>query len=427
MQASVVRRCPVLVSDQRQGGLTLVTDVVVVGGGIGGASLAYGLAQAGKGVTVLEASTRYSDRVRGESMQAWGVAEARRLGVEQVLLDAGAHVSPLWKQYAEGVGEAGDIPMSMMVPDIPGCLNLRHPDACQALVDAAAAAGAEVIRGVRDVNLAPGGVSYATDQVHELHADLVVGADGRNSAIRRQVGIELEHQEATSYIAGLLLDGLDGAAGMPDGFDMMATEGDRFLLVFHQGHGRARVYICVGLSGQHRFSGPGGINAFLAATPMSCFPWSESFTSAVPAGPCATYPGDDTWTAEPYAEGVVLIGDAAGYNDPVIGQGLSIAVRDARTVRDLILDGAHEPADFAPYGEERLGRMARLRLAADVLAAAVAEDAPNRSARRALYGLAIATMDPEIFPVLLAAFTGPETVPDELVNEAIIDRVRAAT
>ena len=66
------------------------TDVVVVGGGIGGASLAYALARAGKGVTVLEATTEYADRVRGESMQTWGVAEARRLGVEPALLEVQA-------------------------------------------------------------------------------------------------------------------------------------------------------------------------------------------------------------------------------------------------------------------------------------------------------------------------------------------------
>ena len=64
--------------------------------------------------------------------------------------------------------------------------------------------------------------------------------------------------------------------------------------------------------------------------------------AATPAGPCATYPGDDTWTDAPFADGVVLIGDAAGYNDPIIGQGLSIAMRDARIVRDLILDGARD-------------------------------------------------------------------------------------
>jgi hypothetical protein len=37
--------------------------------------------------------------------------------------------------------------MSMMVEGIPGCLNMRHPDACQVLIDTAAAAGATVVRG----------------------------------------------------------------------------------------------------------------------------------------------------------------------------------------------------------------------------------------------------------------------------------------
>src|SRR3954454_14184459 len=56
-----------------------VTDVVVVGGGIGGASLAYALAGAGLGVTVLDATEQFPDRVRGESLVVWGVAKARRL------------------------------------------------------------------------------------------------------------------------------------------------------------------------------------------------------------------------------------------------------------------------------------------------------------------------------------------------------------
>ena len=38
----------------------------------------------------------------------------------------------------------------------------------------------------------------------------------------------------------------------------------------------------------------------------------------------------------PFVPGVVLIGDAAGHDDPIIGQGLSIAYRDVRIVRDLM-------------------------------------------------------------------------------------------
>jgi 2-polyprenyl-6-methoxyphenol hydroxylase-like FAD-dependent oxidoreductase len=65
---------------------------------------------------------------------------------------------------------------------------------------------------------------------------------------------------------------------------------------------------------------------------------------------------------------VVLIGDAAGHNDPVIGQGLSIGLRDARLVRDLVLDGARDASAFVSYGSERMERMRRLRLIADILA-----------------------------------------------------------
>jgi 2-polyprenyl-6-methoxyphenol hydroxylase-like FAD-dependent oxidoreductase len=403
------------------------SEVVVVGGGIGGASLAFALAQAGIGVTVLEASTEYADRVRGESMQAWGVKEARALGVEHVLLDAGAHVSPLWRQYMEGVGDVGDIPMAMMVPDIPGSLNLRHPDACQALLDASANAGATVARGVRDVVLTAGstpGVTYARNgQATERRATLVVGADGRASTVRRQAGIRLDRQEPISYIAGLLVEGLDG---VPDDHDAIAGEGDVFFLVFHQGGGRARVYICTGLSGQHRFSGRTGIEQFLAACNVSCYPWSEQVMAATPAGPCANYAGDDTWTDTPFADGVVLIGDAAGHNDPIIGQGLSIALRDARIVRDLIVDGARQSEAFVPYGEERASRMERVRFVADLLAVAQAEDADNRAERRVMLAEKLTAMDPEILPLLTSAFAGPETIPHEALDPGILERLRRA-
>jgi hypothetical protein len=38
----------------------------------------------------------------------------------------------------------------------------------------------------------------------------------------------------------------------------------------------------------------------------------------------------------------------------------------------------------------------------------------------------LASMDSEVFPVLVAAFTGPETVPAELIDERLLDRIRAA-
>lgn len=409
-------------------GMTTSTDVVVVGGGIAGASLASALARGGLGVTVLEATTEFPDRVRGESMQAWGVAEARELGAEQVLLAAGAHVATQWNQYAVGLGELLPLPMDAMVPGIPGSLNLRHPDACQALLDDAASAGATILRGVEHIELTRRGarstVGFDADGQHqELETALVVGADGRNSTVRKQVGIDLEREDATTHIAGLLLDDL---GGVPDEFDAIVSDSDRFTLLFHQGNGRARAYICVGDSGRHAFSGAEGTARFLERWKDSVYPWGADIAKGTPAGPCSTYPGDDTWTAKPFADGVLLVGDAAGHNDPIIGQGLSIAMRDARTARDLVLGGARTAEAFVPYGEERMERMKRLRLVADVLAATQAEDCDNRPARHAYVNEKMGTLDPEFFPLVIGAFTGPETIPEESIEQPWVERIRGA-
>ena len=67
----------------------------------------------------------------------------------------------------------------------------------------------------------------------------------------------------------------------------------------------------------------------------------------------------------------MLIGDAAGHNDPIIGQGLSITYRDVRIVRDVLLGGDDwSPAAFAAYGEERRERMRRLRFVGGAAVAA---------------------------------------------------------
>ena len=79
-------------------------DVLIVGGGIAGSSLATALARDGSNVVVvLEAPRSFEDRVRGESMLPWGVVEAREVGVEQTLLDAGARVTRQWVHYDASV------------------------------------------------------------------------------------------------------------------------------------------------------------------------------------------------------------------------------------------------------------------------------------------------------------------------------------
>lgn len=402
-------------------------DVAIVGGGIAGASLAAALAADGLAVTVLEASEEYRDRVRGESMVPWGVKEAREVGAEEVLLAAGARITPTWLQYDEQlpreVTEANPIPAGMMVPDVPGTLNLRHPDACQALIEHAAACGARVVRGVTDVKLQRGPRPELTftagGHAGQVAADLVVGADGRNSTVRRQTGIPLERQEETNMMAGLLVE----TDGLPEDCDWLAGEADLFMAAFQQPGGRVRIYLCPPASDRHRFAGSGAVEEFLRAAAFKCLPFGEALSTGTPAGPLATYPGDDTWAPRPFARGVVLIGDAAGHNNPIIGQGLSISMRDVRLVRDAIREHGPGDADFSSYATERLERMRRLRCAATFMAAAFGEDAEDRSARRARF-FELQQTEPLILGLLGGLFTGPEAGPPEAFDGRLLATLR---
>ena len=131
-------------------------DVVIVGSGIAGGSLATVLATAGMQVLTLERQPEFGDHVRGEILWPWGARAAGAVGLEPVLLDAGAQVVPIFDIYDEGAPEPLRLEVSKAVPGIDGSLNIKHPRACAALTEAALGAGADVRRGVGDIRLTTG-------------------------------------------------------------------------------------------------------------------------------------------------------------------------------------------------------------------------------------------------------------------------------
>ena len=149
------------------------------------------------------------------------------------------------------------------------------------------------------------------------------------------------------------------------------------------------------------------------------------FGAARPAGPCAFYPMNDGWTDQPYAPGVVLVGDAAGWNDPIIGQGLSIAMRDVRIVTDILRSGSDWSEEaFTGYGEERQERMRRLQVAAQVRTELAATFTPAGADRRRAYN-AVWRTDPALGGPQLTALLGPDNVPTASFSQRTIDRILA--
>ena len=92
-------------------------------------------------------------------------------------------------------------------------------------------------------------------------------------------------------------------------------------------------------------------------------------------------------------------------------------------LREWYIEGDSEELEYAALTD---AARASLRLLADVVSVTFAEDADNRAARRAWVGERMATMDPELFPYFAAILAGPETLPPELVDESILERIRTA-
>jgi 2-polyprenyl-6-methoxyphenol hydroxylase-like FAD-dependent oxidoreductase len=126
--------------------VTLQSDLVIVGGGIAGSTLALVMARRGASVTVLERQRSYTDRVRGEYVHPWGVADAQRLGLVDLLLDAGDVFATRAVGYDESLpseaAEARSRDIGALIPRVPGGLGVGHPAACRALSQTAEAAGA---------------------------------------------------------------------------------------------------------------------------------------------------------------------------------------------------------------------------------------------------------------------------------------------
>ena len=399
-------------------------DLVIIGGGVGGSALATVMARAGRSVLVLEKSETFEDHVRGEWIAPWGVAETRRLGLYDLLMAAGGHHVDRHITYDEtlapAVAEAAALPLSIFVPGVPGPLSLGHPKHCQTLIEAAAAAGATVLRGV-DVTAVTVGASPGatfTDRKGETHTvggRLLVGADARTSMVREAAGIVLHEDKPHHMFAGLLIE---NAGGWDAATQAIGVEGDFNFLTFPQGDGRVRVYGGYAIADRSRFAGPDGARRFLEAFRVTCSPDNHFIADATPAGPLRAYFNNDAWTDEPLAEGAVLVGDAAGWNDPILGQGLSVTYRDVRLVSDLLLSSDEwSPALFAPYADERRERMRRLRFVASLTSVLDSEFGDAARDRRHDYHLRAAA-DPSLRAHGMAPMSGPEALPAEVFTPA---------
>ena len=390
-------------------------DVITIGGGLGGSAFSGAMARNGLNVLLLERETKFKDRVRGEGMPPWGAADARELGVLDLLRSTCAHDVPRWQDYV-GPMQATDRDLpSTTTSGLPN-VTFYHPAMQTTLLDAAADAGAEVRAGARATGVTCGAtpaVTFEQDGKRETKtARLVVVADGRNSPTRAWAGFGEKQDASRLFISGVLFENYCG----PDDTSRFVSDFEhaRSSIIFPQGKGRARSYLITRVVEGIRLQGTKDVPGYVDAILEVGMP-REFFERAEAAGPLATFEGADCYVEHPYRDGVALIGDAAASSDPSWGQGLALTVRDARVLRDSLLATDDWDAAGHAYAAEHDRYFGVVHTMEDWLTELFYSVGPEADATREK-ALGAAAEDPTRQPDVL--FSGP----DEALTPAMRSR-----
>jgi len=188
------------VESQRGIGVRVIqTQALIVGAGPAGAALAWLLASRGVETLLLERQHDFDREFRGEVVMPSGLAVLEALGVD---LKALPHREPARLLGYRGGRRFLDLPLSQVSGGrSPLCIS--QPHLLEQLVERASQErGFTLVRGgvVRDLLDVDGrqcGVSARTAEgERELRGQLVVGADGRASIVRRRGGFRVDDRGA---------------------------------------------------------------------------------------------------------------------------------------------------------------------------------------------------------------------------------------
>lgn len=367
------------------------TDAIVAGAGLSGLTVALALAEAGLSVVVVDrtdpraavsgrggakghdirtTAISLSSRRLLEALGAWAAVAA---GAEPILdIRVSDTESPFHLHYDHRA--VGDEPMGHIIvnDDLKASLLERlaaHPDVT--LADPGTIAGLTVGPGDATLTLADG---------RTLTGAVVIGADGRESAVRRLAGLRATRlpygQSSIVDTIGHALPhhGLAHERFLPGGpLALLPLSGNRSALVWTERNAVAERIAEL------------DDDAFTAALTER---FGDSLGQLRPLGPRRVYPLELVVAEKFVVDRVALAGDAAHAMHPVAGQGFNLGLRDVAALAEVMADAVRlgldpgSPAVLRDYQRRRRFDAATLMASTDGLVRLFSNDVtPLRTVR----------------------------------------------
>jgi 2-polyprenyl-6-methoxyphenol hydroxylase-like FAD-dependent oxidoreductase len=332
-----------------------VRRVAVVGGGVGGLCAAAALGRAGFEVAVYEQAEELREVGAGLTIWPNAVRVLRRLGLADELIRRGSKLRRATLRTSSGriLAESRPEKLEQLTGEPTVAVHRAdlHDLLLSALPEGAVNLGAKFVSFEED----EGGVTIRFGDGREERADMAIGADGINSAVRRQLFPDAELRYS-GYAAwrGVVEAGEEVDEGSTS---ESLGRGSRFGIV---PIGRGRVYwfatanIQAGAAQSPRDRKQFLLNRFAG--------WRRPVEQLIDATPAESVLRGDIYDIEPmrsWRRGrVVLLGDAAHPTTPNMGQGACMAMESAFTLARRLSSADDWETALSLYERERMPRTA---------------------------------------------------------------------
>jgi menaquinone-9 beta-reductase len=309
-------------------------DVLIVGAGPAGSIAALMLARAGVRVRLVDRARFPREKLCGDTLNPGALMRLERLGIARAVRERALAVTGMivtGPRNARVVGEYGT--------GLAGAAMTRRAlDVL--LLEAATRAGARFDPGVivreplmtdrgdrlAGVRLAPAGAG------HDMRARIVIAADGRHSRLAFALGLSKYASRPRRWAFGAYYSGVEGLTT----YGEMHIRSNGYMGVAPLPGGLANVCVVCELGSSWRE--PPGEGDRIVRTAITRdhvlrgrFARAQRLTPVTALGPLAVE------TRAAGMPGLLLAGDAAGFIDPMTGDGLRFAIRGAELAAECAL------------------------------------------------------------------------------------------
>lgn len=354
-------------------------DIIILGGGLNGASLGIALGHHGVTSHIVDFGDRtqmlapeFDGRTTAIASSSMAMFDA--IGLGERLEGEGCPIHSIWVSDQLRPGSL-DFPAPEGADGAPEALGMmfenRHlRTALFDAMDADDNIALHMPARATHRHIGKGGVSVTLDNGEVIEGSLLIAAEGRRSPTRDEAGFKMakwdydhvalvgaiHHSEPHNHVAYEIF--------WPDGpFALLPMNGVEVAALPHRSAfvwsvPRAKA------AGYKKLSD----RAFLTEMQKMM---GEMLGDIALAAPRMAYPLSFSLTAKVTGERLVLLGDAAHGIHPIAGQGLNLGLRDVATLAEVIVDGMRMGMD--PADPQLLARYERWR-SLDVLAVAGGTD-----------------------------------------------------